>query len=374
MNTLPELLSGKNINFLIGSGASMPLYPTLSLGQNMPTFEDLVSWPSLCEDNRRVLYYYYFKKWILPMKEYQNKMGEKEYCNVSSLYKKFINTILEILNHESNEKPKRANIFTTNYDLMFEIAFDEINKVNPICYFNDGSKGFINRSLNVANFNLNISHSGYHDNYKCEVPTINLFKIHGSVSWNKENDSIMVNYENNSFNNIPAIENLEICDIEQKIENTECILGTDIINSIDKKLKELTVDHKKLGEFYLEYRKLPIINPNKWKFHDTVYEQHYYQLIRSFSYEMEKKNTVLIVFAFSFADEHLFDIFKRSLLNPTLQVIMICFSKEEQLKLKDKFQGFNNIIYYPNECKKSGGAVLNGNFEFLINLLQGDIK
>ena len=42
MNTLPEMLSGKNINFLIGSGASMPLYPTLSLGKNLPSFEDFI--------------------------------------------------------------------------------------------------------------------------------------------------------------------------------------------------------------------------------------------------------------------------------------------------------------------------------------------
>lgn len=43
MPTIQEHMSGKNINFLIGSGASMPLFSTLSIGKNMPTFEELIS-------------------------------------------------------------------------------------------------------------------------------------------------------------------------------------------------------------------------------------------------------------------------------------------------------------------------------------------
>ena len=43
MPTIQEHMSGKNINFLIGSGASMPLFSTLWIGDNMPTFEELIS-------------------------------------------------------------------------------------------------------------------------------------------------------------------------------------------------------------------------------------------------------------------------------------------------------------------------------------------
>lgn len=42
MPTIQEHMSGKNINFLIGSGASMPIFQTLNIGDDMPTFENLI--------------------------------------------------------------------------------------------------------------------------------------------------------------------------------------------------------------------------------------------------------------------------------------------------------------------------------------------
>lgn len=381
MNTLTELLSEKNINFLIGSGASSPLYPTLSLGNNLPSFEDFLCSEKLLPQFKKILYCYYYAKWISPMQwsKIINKKEDSEYKNVSKAYEKFIELILEILNNESNERPKRANIFTTNYDLLFEINFDDINTKNPLCFFNDGSRGFISRTLKADNFYLNVSHSGYYDNYKYEVPTINLFKIHGSVSWNKKDDDIIINHPNEFLKElddlIEAIDNFNINNIDEifKSFNPEEKLE-ELTIELNNRLTLLDIDDIQIDNFYNNYIKLAIINPNKWKFHDTVYEQHYYQLIRSFSYEMEKKNTVLVVFAFSFADEHLFDIFRRSLLNPTLQVIMISFSEDNQRYMKEKFIGFNNIIYYPKNFKNHDGSIIRGNFEFLNNLLRGQIE
>src|SRR5260221_9249952 len=48
-----------------------------------------------------------------------------------------------------------------------------------------------------------------------------------------------------------------------------------------------------------------LFRSTKWKFHETVYEEHYYQMLRLLSYELEKPNAVLITFGFSFADEHI---------------------------------------------------------------------
>ncbi len=42
MISIHEFLSGKNINFLVGSEASASLFPALSLGNNMPSFEQVV--------------------------------------------------------------------------------------------------------------------------------------------------------------------------------------------------------------------------------------------------------------------------------------------------------------------------------------------
>ena len=56
-------------------------------------------------------------------------------------------------------------------------------------YFNDGSRGFLNRYISTENFNLNISHSAMSDNFQRSIPTINLLKIHGSITWDLEENS-----------------------------------------------------------------------------------------------------------------------------------------------------------------------------------------
>lgn len=376
MNTLPEMLSGKNIDFLIGSGASMPLYPTLSLGKGLPSFEDFVCSEELSPDNIKLLYCYYYAKWISPMQLSKLDEADDIYKQVIESYKTFVELVLGILEHESNEKPKRANIFTTNYDLLFETTFDTISRENPLCYFNDGSRGFIRRTLDTDNFYLNVSHSGYHDNFRREVPTLNLFKMHGSVSWKKSNGRIRVAFSNKVLkdldNVIDRIDDFHIEDIDKIFADFDPDKDLSILaTELESGLNDLLFDNDQVVSFYQDYEQIPIINPNKWKFHDTVFDQHYYQLIRSFSYEMEKKNTVLIIFAFSFADEHLLDIFKRSMLNPTLQVIIVSFSEESQNELKSKFSGFNNITYYPRSFEKEDGSSINGDFEYLNNLLRG---
>lgn len=359
---LNEILSGKNINFLIGSGASVPAYKTLSLGDNMPSLEDLLSSDNIDVDGKKVLYYFYFRDWILPMTKIIKSTTDEE-NKVIKNYNCFLRRLIYFLQNESNEKPKRINIFTTNYDLMFEKSFQDVlnDKVN--CYFNDGSVGFINKTLNAQNFNLSISRTGYLDSYKNEVPTINLIKMHGSISWEKRtNDIIGVNYD---------------CDLATLlINNLDSISFIDIIASLknnnsytqfNQKLLDLYQSNKNdIEHFYIEYQKLSIINPNKWKFHETVFEQHYYQQLRNFSYEMEKENTVLIVFGFSFADEHIKEVFERALINPTLKVYIICYKEEVEEILKTKFRNNKNIDYLPNF--KDDKNIL-GDFSYLNGLL-----
>ena len=85
------------------------------------------------------------------------------------------------------------------------------------------------------------------------------------------------------------------------------------------------------------------MNPTKWKFHETVFEEHYYQSLRALSYELEKPNSVFIVFGFSFADEHILSLIKRSLSNPTLKIFICCFSDEQEKNLEEKFKIFENV-------------------------------
>jgi hypothetical protein len=50
-----------------------------------------------------------------------------------------------------------------------------------------------------------------------------------------------------------------------------------------------------LGDFATSYKKLMIVNPAKTKFEDTLLNQYYYDLLRIYSNELEKENSVLFV-------------------------------------------------------------------------------
>lgn len=379
---LDRIIRGKNINFLIGSGASVGLYKTLSFGWEYPTFEELVCHKELTDNARIILYMYYFLEIIEPMNELNiNELDNEEEKSVCENYYKLVQTLCEYLQAESNERPKRINIFTTNYDLLFEKTFDSFVRDNPLIYFNDGSRGVFTRYINNKNFYLNITHSGYNDTYRKEVPTINLFKMHGSISWNIEKNNIIVKEDNDLIKTVKTgieeclINKEEVDDIVNIVNKSKNQNIEDFIKNLNHNVNDFINNNDIFGDFsseatdrfYNEYLKLPIINPDKYKFFETISEQHYYQLIRSFSYELEKKQAVLIVFGFSFADEHIKDIFERSLLNPELQVIIICYSKKGQDKLKQTFGGYKNIIFLPEEKQN-----INGNFSYLLRLLGGD--
>lgn len=362
-----SLIRGKNINFLIGAGASVPLYPSLSFGEGYPTFEDIVSNNKVLKESKIFMYLYYFKKWIEPMGisnvDFQKKYSQDE---VYKNYEKLVRVLYNYLQGESNEAPKRINIFSTNYDLLLERAIDEFLFHNPLIYFNDGSRGVFKKYVSNKNYYLNVTHSGYNDNYRREVPTINLFKLHGSISWGISSDKIIVNEDNEKIDLIREIigkislSDKDINDIIDRAKNKD--IDT-FVQNINDAVSNLQLDINILSEFYKIYKDIPIINPNKYKFFKTVSEQHYYQLIRSFSYELEKKQSVLIIFGFSFADEHLRDIFERSLLNPELQVLLISYSKDGQNKLKDMFRGYKNINFLPENFENS-----KGDFSYLLSL------
>lgn len=390
-------ISGKKINFLVGSAASLPFLSTLNLGNNLPSFEEIVVSDLIDENNKIKLYAYFFEE-IVKKSLLLETEGDAFYNTTLKSYEDLIEIFFNILNTEGNESPKRINIFTTNYDIFFEKSFDNFNKKNNICYFNDGSGGFINRYVNISNFHLNVTHSGINDFYKREIPTINLFKMHGSSSWIKENNLIKVEFENKNITELykmiypkPAttteenyneeIKNFVLTKVSEITETLQRLDGevkdltneSDIFNSINDGLSSINIDQSYLDGFDNTYKEIPIINPNKWKFHDTIFNQHYYQMIRSFSYELERKNSVLIVFGFSFADEHIRELFLRSLLNPTLKVYIICYNKDSKEKMKALLGNSTNITYLPNKWTHNG-TPLAGDIEYLKLLLRGNIN
>ncbi|MGZ9429054.1 hypothetical protein [Mycoplasma sp. 1012] len=359
-----KILRGKNINFLIGSGASSGLYNTLNLASGF-SIEEIIADEKMDQNSKILVYYYYCKKIIKPMikiNKYSEKSKDKydEYNTTITKYKNFVNFLIEFLENESNEKPKRINIFTTNYDLLFETTFDLITKENSLVYFNDGSRGFFKKYISNSNFYLNVSYSGYNDVYKRELSTINLIKFHGSVSWKVEtyedNKKIAIDDKFELFNEInKSILEIDKIKLFKKLKNILEKNKYNSVNDLIKKIQDLknnsSLKEEKLNEFFNKYKQLAIVNPDKRKFWETILEEHYYQNIRSFSYELEKKQTILIVFGFSFADEHIREIFKRSLSNFELQVIFIYFNKndEEQFRKFEKFSKNIKILNWENK-------------------------
>jgi len=377
MPTIQENISGKNINFLIGAGASMPLFPTLNIGENIPTFEQLISSKEISDINRKKLYLYYFLNCISKMDD--TCESERDYKDVFDSYYKFVNILIEILCREPLNKPRRVNIFTTNYDMMFEKTFDKVKCNRKLSYFNDGSSGFINKVISIDNFNLNVSHSGAYDKRRVELPTINLFKMHGSISWNKGaisgEEKIIVDYKAKNLvdmnNIIRQNEDLQIKEqvekVFEEISQMEISIG-DKCKLINKELDCIINENcEKLDEFYELYKELLIINPNKSKFYHTVYEQHYYQMLRNFSYELEKENTILFAFGFSFRDEHILDIFKRAIINPSIKIYIICYDEKEFNSISNKLKEYKNIEYLPLIEEFRGGIV--GNYNYLNDFL-----
>ena len=70
-----------------------------------------------------------------------------------------------------------------------------------------------------------------------------------------------------------------------------------------------------------------------------------------FANELERQNTILITFGFSFADEHILQIVKRALSsNQTLTLLLFPYNDDDLKKFEKMFKSYNNVLCY---CKKT---------------------
>ena len=396
-------IQGKNLNFLIGAGASVGLVNTLDLSQLEESFEDLYSDKQLTSQQRAALDLIWFKSWIqdtLITKEKIDEISAKKSDGRKTFenYKRFVNNLGNFLNREGYDKPKRANIFTTNYDSLFELAFDEVAQDQRMIYFNDGSRGFLSRYISTENFNLNISHSAMSDNFQRSIPTINLLKIHGSITWDLEDQRIKATINNDIFKEViivadEVINNIDLKDfsiIDKLFFHKKKLSDAEEKDSLQSLKSELSMFNEysqddffanlnetpspKLLKFEKDYHKLQVVNPTKDKFRETVFQQNYYQLLRMLSFELEKRDSVLIVFGFSFADEHILEIVRRSIINPYLKVYVICYNENSRRDLENKLGnvGPNKIEFIPYRDVHDGGdCTPSGDFNYLNYLFDG---
>ena len=206
---------------------------------------------------------------------------------------------------------------------------------------NDGARGFSKRYLQARNFNSLVSHTGIFDRHRIAIPQINLIHVHGSAYWYKDGANILVDYS--KIKDDRLIQG----SLFEKLEGFSEVLKDKTKKTYDLPKTILTNEEQRY--FWGAYKKLPIVNPTKWKFHETVFEEHYYQMLRLLSYELEKPNAVFITFGFSFADEHILNLVKRSLSNPSLQVFVCCFNEHESKSMQQLFKTYRNVQYISTE-------------------------
>jgi len=340
----------QNLNFLIGSGASFGFLPTLYLSikdeeGSCFTFETLAQ--RLESDGCNLVYKllfvdYYLSclKDALPGTGLTAKPSNSQQC-VLNEYKKFVKTVFNIID-KSGRNSGLCNIYTTNYDTCFELAFDYLIRSDKLNFHaNDGALGFNSRNFHSKNFDTRVVRKSIFSGNDFQIPQVNILHVHGSVSWQKENDtSISVNYLSSNYE-------LDISEAVNTFrEQLKSILDSedseymDVVQMNDS-LQDVECE---LDDFMAEYKKMPIVNPTKWKFHKTVFEEAYYQLLRHLSLELERPNSVLITYGFSFADEHIRNLIFRALSNPSLTLYVCCFNHAEKDRFETIFNGYKNVI------------------------------
>lgn len=306
---LTRSLQSGHINYLIGSGASCPAVPIAgSIEQEIAALYEAK------KVNEGTAKMYDF---IASIQGPTNELiaGTADNADIAETvrdYTDYIGIIERILaNRWTNILPKRATIFSTNYDLFIEKA--------ALCYptlrLNDGFIRVPNLDGRVEfssrTFFTATSDTGNLYNYKVETPCINLIKLHGSFSWKKDGDSIL--YE---------VKRKELLSDEQRAP-------------------------EQLDQFLKDYA---VVLPQATKFRTTLMDRTYYELLRIFANELDRENVLLIAFGFSFGDEHIFQITKRALKNPTLRLVAFAFDTAAREALLAKFEGYHNVdIVAPEE-------------------------
>ena len=78
------------------------------------------------------------------------------------------------------------------------------------------------------------------------------------------------------------------------------------------------------------------------------------------------ENALLFVFGFSFADEHILDITRRALRNPTAKVVMFAYSQSDAVDFEAKFSAHRNVLVIkPKEGQSIGFPELNSLFDMI---------
>ena len=232
----------------------------------------------------------------------------------NQLHKSFLKRLLS-----RDSKLSKPNIFTLNYDLLFEMTAEKLG-----IFVNNGFTGFHERAFYPSAYQVDY-HIKNPDGAKRMNKSINLYKLHGSLSW--YGDTNKPPY---------GIGERQVIPINGKIDYDQIKEGT-IIYPVQSKKKH-SLD-------------LP-----------------YSEMLRQFVEALNKHNSVLIIAGYSFLDEHINDIIANAIANPDFNLLIFSFEEDPQNNkstfLRQLYADAKNdtriSMFYGN---------FFGDFENIVNLL-----
>lgn len=327
---LRTIIQDSHLNFLIGAGTPSAYFGLLgNIEKALTELGDLQATDASKAVVRASIQAYFFEKVLLPNLKIVSREAEAE--SVLMSYARFLRTLNRILlKRHSSILAKQANIFTTNVDMVFEVAFEQLG-----IDFSDGFTGKIRPRFDLGDFNTLRFRMSNRFEQRSEVPVFNLMKLHGSAGWLQVPGS--ASKTEILFDHGLTLVDSVGCALHAARGHLITIADAEEVVALDLLAKvTVTAVPEPVGAFTAAYDRLGIVNPDKQKFATTVLNETYYELIRRFANELEKENSVLFAHGFSFRDEHLRDLVVRAARsNPTLQVIVFCYSAVDRAEYQN---------------------------------------
>lgn len=206
---------------------------------------------------------------IHPIYADDNKLQKNRYHYHEVIVKKLLQRPVHL---------KRANLFTTNYDMAFDYALDNLG-----VHYVNGFMGVHNRCFRPEVYDYDLYYPGQSVIGKVHraEKVLRYYKMHGSLSWVSSKPSVFNTY---GIEEIP-LNGSFVPDKDRQIMIYPCVSK-----------KSFTLD-------------LP-----------------YSELFRQFSQAINQPQSVLICVGYSFYDEHINDIIKQALSIPSFTLVIANFS------------------------------------------------
>lgn len=338
-----DAIQACNLNFLIGSGLSRPFLPTL--GKIETWLADLGARDQLPAETATLIRASIYKKYFDEViRENTMILADESACHeVRNNYRAFLKAVnLVLLKRKLTLLGKEANLFTTNIDIFLDKSLEDLN-----LEYNDGFNGRFKPTFSLSNFKISHFKRSLHYDNTAEIPVFNLLKLHGSLSWAGGDAAVSFSGD---LAHIRAIEKITISPDHILEVPEDATIDSLITSSAGKHPDEQTT------RFLQAYEDLLIVvNPTKEKFKHSLMNQTYYELLRLYSNELEKENTVLFAMGFSFADEHIRVITLRAAnSNPTLLIYVFAHTADAKSEIEARFgptniKNDNIVVIAPEE-------------------------